>query len=65
LCRKKFLTKNVKVMKKRNLLFILFILFVFSNESNAQGSDLYGSGLKIKFNDDGNLCKRKIEQIGL
>jgi hypothetical protein len=52
-------------MKKRNLLFILFILFVFSNESNAQGSDLYGSGLKIKFNDDGNLCKRKIEQIGL
>lgn len=47
-------------MKKRNLLFILFVMFAFSNVSNAQGSDLYGSGLKIKFNDDGSKYLRVI-----
>lgn len=47
-------------MKKRNLLFILFVMIAFSNVSNAQGSDLYGSGLKIKFNDDGSKYLRVI-----
>jgi hypothetical protein len=58
--RKKFLTKNVKVMKKRNLLFILFAWVAFTTSVNAQGSDLYGSGLKIKFNDDGSKYLRVI-----
>lgn len=35
-------------------------MIAFSNVSNAQGSELYGSGLKFKFNDDGSKYLRVI-----
>jgi hypothetical protein len=49
--------KNIKFMKKVST--ILFIV-CFILGANAQGSDIYGSGLKIKFNEDGSKYLRVI-----
>lgn len=47
-------------MKKRNLLFILFAWVALSSSVNAQGNELYGSGIKVKLNDDGSKYIRII-----
>jgi len=49
--------KSIKFMKKVST--ILFIV-CFILGANAQGSDIYGSGLKIKFNEDGSKYLRVI-----
>ncbi len=40
--------------------FAILIYMLFVGGVCAQGSDLYGSGLKIKFNDDGSKYLRVI-----